>query len=649
MCGICGVICGDAPRIEPAVRRMMAAMVHRGPDDAGYEQVSLGGEGGPVAGFGFRRLSILDLSPAGHQPMVNSATGDCLIFNGEIYNFRELRKDLEARGVAFRSTSDTEVLLQALSTWGEAALERLEGMFALAFYEAKSRRILLARDPLGIKQLYVAALPDKFVFASEIHGVLASGLVPADLDVAGIAGMLAYGAVQSPRTIYEHIRSFPAAARQWIDAGAASGRIAAEPRRYWSFPRSQLRESPAHAAEKVHKMLHTAVLKHLVADVPVGVLLSAGIDSTVIASFAREYTPQVTAFTVGFGDVHGEDEVDLSAATAKALGIKHVAVDLDAANMPTKWHDWLASMDSPSVDGFNTYVVSRRLAAEGVVVGLSGLGADEIFGGYQTFTRGLGWSRLLQTLSFIPAWLRSGAVAGVGQLNGRVGAVEKLRDLVAGDPSVAGITRSLRRAMSNERLAAMGLPPHEVGLAADYLDRGPMRHEPEFDGDPFNTVSRIESAHYMRDTLLRDTDANSMRHSLEIRVPFLDLPLVNYVSALPGHVKRSARGPAKLLLREAAAGALSPEIANRSKTGFTLPIGDWMRGPMRESCEESIRQVASLPFIEGEEVRRVWLSFLKDGRAIHWSRPLALVVLGSALQYAVFPSGDSTQCAALPG
>jgi asparagine synthase (glutamine-hydrolysing) len=632
MCGICGVISADPQQVEPAVRRMMRAMIHRGPDDEGYEQLPLGGEGGPIAGFGFRRLSILDLSPAGHQPMFNQRTGDWLIFNGEIYNFRDLRKDLEASGVSFRSSSDTEVLLQALGTWGEAALEKLEGMFAFAFYEARSRRILLARDPLGIKPLYVAQLPDRFVFASEIRAVLASGLVPADLDVAGIAGMLAYGAVQSPRTIYERIRAFPAGARQWIDAGVASGRSPAEPKQYWSFPKEQRLDGRTLAADNVRELLRSSVLKHLVADVPVGVFLSAGIDSTIIASFAREYTPQVTAFTVGFGKIHGEDEVELSAATAKALGIKHVAVDLHAANMPEQWHDWLATMDSPSVDGFNTYVVSCRLAAEGVVVGLAGLGADEIFGGYSTFDRGPGWSRLLQSLSFVPDWLRSGVIAGVGRLNGRVGAMEKLRDLVAGDSSVAGVTRSLRRAMSNDRLAAMGLEQHRVGLAADYLERAPQRVEPEYDGDPFNTVARIEAAHYMRDTLLRDTDANSMRHSLEVRVPFLDLPLVNYVSAISGHVKRDGQSASKILLRAAAADALPPAIANRPKTGFTLPIGDWMRGPMRESCEESIRCTADLPFIEGEEVRRTWSSFLRDDRSLHWSRPLALVVLGSSLR-----------------
>lgn len=632
MCGISGIISADARQVEPAVRRMMRGMMHRGPDDEGYEQLPLGGVDGPITGFGFRRLSILDLSPAGHQPMFNRATGDCLLFNGEIYNFRQLRAELEAEGAVFQSTGDTEVLLQALSMWGEAALQKLDGMFALAFYEAQSRRILLARDPLGIKPLYVAALPDRFVFASEIRAVLESGLVPNDLDVAGIAGMLAYGAVQAPRTMYEQIRSFPAGFLQWIDAAVARGHAPAEPRLYWSFPRVRLADGCELAATNVRRLLHDAVLKHVVADVPVGVFLSAGIDSTIIASFAREYTPRVTAFTVGFGQIHGEDEVALSAVTAQSLGIKHVAVELDASNMPTQWEDWLGTMDSPSVDGFNTYVVSRRLAAEGVVVGLSGLGADELFGGYDTFSRAPEWSRLLRSLTFIPDYLRSGAIAGIGRINGRAGAAEKLSDLVTGDTSVAGVARSLRRTMSNSRLVAMGLAAGRVGLAADYLDTAPHRVEPEYDGDSFNTVARVETSHYMRDTLLRDTDANSMRHSLEVRVPFLDLPLVNYVSALAGEAKSQAGHQTKMLLRKAAAGVLPAAIASRPKTGFTLPIGAWMRGPMRESCAAAIERVAELPFIEADEVRGTWRSFLANDRALHWSRPLALVVLGSALQ-----------------
>ena len=365
MCGICGVISSDPRPVEPVVRAMMRAMAHRGPDDEGFELLSLGqGDSpSPVAGIGFRRLSILDLSSAGHQPMFNEPTGDCLIFNGEIYNFRQLRAELQCEGVVFRSTSDTEVLLQALSRWGECAVEKLKGMFAFAFFHAESRRILLARDPLGIKPLYVAALSDRLLFASEIKPLLASGLVPKDLDPAGISGMLAYGAVQSPRTVYRHIRSFPAGHWQWMDGTAASGEVLLPPRRHWSFPRQTLHEDQPKAARVVQGLLHDAVHRHLVADVPVGVFLSAGIDSTIIASFARESAPLVTAFTVGFGSIHGQDEVAVAAETAKTLGIKHVSVTLDDANTSEQWHDWLAGMDSPSIDGFNTYVVSRLLAA----------------------------------------------------------------------------------------------------------------------------------------------------------------------------------------------------------------------------------------------------------------------------------------------
>jgi asparagine synthase (glutamine-hydrolysing) len=628
MCGISGCIARVSLPVEPAVRKMMRAMTHRGPDDEGYEQLPLGNDGGPIAGFGFRRLSIMDLSQAGHQPMRHPTTGDCLIFNGEIYNFRDVRRELESEGVTFLGSSDTEVLLHALAVWGESALQRIEGMYAFAFFESRSRRILLARDPLGIKPLYIARLSDRLLFASEIQALLASGLVPDDLDTAGIAGMLAYGAVQHPRTIHRCIRSFPAGEYQWIDGRVTEGHSPATPTAFWSFPQTSIDDDSESAAECVRSLLRDSVLRHLVADVPVGVFLSAGIDSTVIASFAREFTPRVTAFTVGFGAVHGEDEVALAAATAEAIGVSHISVELDAANMPGKWQDWLQSMDSPSIDGFNTFVVSRRLAAEGVVVGLSGLGADEIFGGYDTFTRAPAWSRLLGSLTFFPEWLRSGAIAGVGRINGRIGAAEKLADLVSGDPSVAGVARSLRRDLSNRRLTAFGMAHGRVGLGADFLDPEnsvtPM-------ADPFNTVSRIETTHYMRDTLLRDTDANSMRHSLEVRVPFLHRPLVDYMSSLRGDVKQS-RGQSKSLLRAAAAKELPSTIARRPKTGFTLPIDDWMRGQMRDSCEAAIEAVTSLPFLEPNAVRGVWQDFLGNRRSLHYSRPLALIVLGNAIQ-----------------
>lgn len=610
----------------------MSAMVYRGPNDEGFEELPLGvDDSGPIAGFGFRRLAILDLSAAGHQPMFNTNTGDCLIFNGEIYNFRSLRAELQCRGIIFRSASDTEVLLQALSTLGEEALTKIQGMYALAFFQAKTRRVLLARDPLGIKPLYVAALANQFIFASEIRSLRASHLVPDDLDIGGIAGMLAYGAVQSPRTIYSGIRSFPAGSCQWIDAGAIAGRPLTAPKRFWSFPTRTLNDvDQPTAAETVRTMLRDSVLRHLVADVPVGVFLSAGIDSTVVAAFAREYTPQVTAFTVGFGKVHGEDEVSLAASTAKLLDMSHVAVELDSGNMPSQWHDWLDGMDSPSIDGFNTYVVSRRLAMEGVVVGLSGLGADELFGGYRSFPSAPRWSRMLAAIRFIPTPLRTSLIRQVGRLDGRTGSYEKLADLVAGDPSVANITLALRRTLSNRNLNLLGVPAHRAGLADNYLEALSGSSVP-LDGNAFNTVSRMEMTHYMGDTLLRDTDANSMRQSLEVRVPFLDLPLVDYVSALPDRLKSRDATSSKRLLRDACNSSIPSDIASRPKTGFTLPIGGWMRGEMRESCESAIKRLEGIPCLEAREVHRIWDSFISDSRSMHWSRPLSLVALGSCL------------------
>jgi asparagine synthase (glutamine-hydrolysing) len=633
MCGICGVLSDDRAEVEPAVRRMMDAMIHRGPNDQGCSLLDLGGyEFGPFAGFGFRRLAILDLTATGHQPMDNPTTGDCLIFNGEIYNFRRLRAELQCEGVLFRGQSDTEVLLHALSRWGEKALGKIQGMYAFAFFEAKSRRVLLARDPLGIKPLYVAASPKTFVFASEIRTLRSSRLVNEELDVSGIAGMLAYGAVQSPRTIYKSIRSFPAAHFQWLEAKPAGEIYAAPPVRFWQFPATTADsvDMPT-AAANVRLLLHDAVLRHLVADVPVGVFLSAGIDSTIIASFAREYTPSVKAFTVGFGAVHGEDEIALASQTAKTLGIQHVAVSLDMTNMPHQWHDWIELMDSPSIDGFNTFVVSRRLAQENVVVGLSGLGADELFGGYSNFSRAQWLTRMLRALQFIPTSVRSEIARRLLGLDGRISTAEKIADAISVQPDCTAVAVALRRSLSNKRLEALGVPANRVGLSPNYLD--PVGGDSgALACDAFNAIARVEATSYMGSTLLRDTDANSMRQSLEVRVPFLDLPLVDYVSSLPGRVKSGHCTSNKALLRLACHKVIRDDIARRPKTGFALPIGNWMRHEMRDSCEASIRRLESVSFLDRTEVRRIWQGFLANEKTMHWSRPLSLVVLGAAIR-----------------
>ena len=636
MCGICGVVGTDPTTVRRSVTDMTRALRHRGPDDDGETILPLGTAGDHAfVALGFRRLSILDRSLAARQPMANPDTGDCLVFNGEIWNFRELREELKAAGRHVSSSGDTEVLLLALTLWQEKALDKIKGMFSLAFYHAKSRRLLLARDPLGIKPLYVAHTGKAFVFASEVRAMRASGLVPEDLDIAGIAGMLAYGAMPSPRTAFQGIRSFPPASYQWIDAGAVTGRRPADAERFWNFPaRPRPAGNDADTVALVRHLLDDSVRRHLQADVPVGVCLSGGIDSAIVAALARMHTSRLTAFTIGYEQRHGEDEFAVAAKTAKQLDIRHVSLTIGRQRLPAQWLDWLASIDSPSIDGFNAYVVSELMAVTGTVVGLSGLGADELFGGYSTFPRAHRLTSLVHALQFISPAVRTTTLSAVGRMTGRSGAFDKLADAVCGDASVASIARGLRRVIGNASLQSMGLRQENLGLDADYLTPVPRHLATVFDGDAFNTVSRIELTHYMADTLLRDADANSMRHSREMRLPFLHLPLVDYVSSLPGHQKRRNAGSAKPILRDIAQSLIGDAALRQPKKGFTLPIGDWMRSELREFCDAAVEKTAGLPFLEGDVVRKLWQTFLRDSRALHWSRPMALVALGSYLMQA---------------
>jgi asparagine synthase (glutamine-hydrolysing) len=631
MCGICGVIGLPAEQGQAAAVRMARAMVHRGPDDEGFDTRPLTADpAGPAAAFGFRRLAILDLSPAGHQPMVNPATGDMIVFNGEIYNFREVRARLQLKGHVVRSTGDTEVLLHALSEWGEAALDELDGMFGLAFYQAASRRVLLARGPLGIKPLYVARTREAVVFASEVRAVLASGLVPTELDPAGIATFFAYGAPQDPLTVHRFIRSLPAGSYEWIGLdqlrrGPSMGR------RYWRFPAIDPAAPGGPAAiATTRDLLAESVRLQCVADVPVGVFLSAGIDSATLAALAQPQHGAVHTFSVGFNAPGAADETVLAAETAAMLGTRHFRTIIDDDWAAGLFTAWLKSGDRPSIDGLNTFIVSGAAKDRGITVALSGLGADELFGGYSIFQRARTLKKLLGPLAWLPAGLRR-AAARVAFARLPTLKRDKAVEMVVRGDSPAKLAVFARRLFLDQGLERLGLDAAQIGLTDDFLPPGACDAF-ESVGDPFHDVSQMEISLYMGNTLLRDSDVNSMAHSLELRVPFLGRRLINYVCSLPGSVRSPPKAQPKHLLRESMRTRLPEEVFRRPKTGFTLPLDTWMQGSLRIQCEAAVETLAACPLFDTAEVGRLWAE-LRDPRIDdHWSRRLALVVLGSYLQ-----------------
>ncbi len=629
MCGICGVIAPSGRGVEASVRRMMAAMVHRGPDDEGFEQFALTTDrDGPEVAFGFRRLSILDLSEAGHQPMFHSGTGDCLIFNGEIYNFRQLRARLMVDGVRFVSTGDAEVLLNALVRWGERALDELEGMYAFAFYHAATKRVLLARDPIGIKPLYVAGSPDRLVFASEVRALLASGLVANDLDPAGVAGFLMYGAPQDPLTVHRDIQSFECGTRQWIRFDFGSRQVAFEPpQKFWRFPSVNPGYEQAEAVRDIRTTLDRVVANHLAADVKTGFFLSAGIDSTALAALATRAAGRVSTYSVGFESTSMPSELEAARQTSRILGSHHTEIVIDDASIGDWWNAWLAAADRPSVDGLNSFIVSGAVKKAGATVAFSGLGADELFGGYANFERVRYLSPLLRSLSLIPRQARQAGVEVLSRFfHPRYRA--RLKALAASSGRVKDLSIELKQFLPASELERLGLRFSELGLRPNYL-RDEAHADLALDTeDPFAIVSRVETYLYMGNTLLRDTDVNSMAHSLELRVPFVARPILEIAGRIPGRLHSVGEGQGKRLLRQALVDVLPNHVLTRPKTGFSLPVNDWLHRQLRESCAAAVEATANLSFLDGKAVRDLWSNFVAGHGHTYWMKPLLLVALG---------------------
>jgi asparagine synthase (glutamine-hydrolysing) len=636
MCGICGILGPEDPSLrEAAVLRMMCSMVHRGPDDQGQLSV-------PGATIGMRRLSVIDLV-GGSQPVWNESRTLALILNGEIVNFRELRAELESLGHTFRTHSDTEAVVHAFESWGVSAFERLRGMFALAILDlphgkaAPPRRLLLARDPLGIKPLYYSERADTFLFASEVRSLIASGLLDPQLSRDSLASYLLFGSVAEPSTLIEGVQSLPPG--HYFELTPQS--LNPQPRPFSRFasldkgpspaiPSSRAQSSPSpNPVRAVRTALEDAVSSHLIADVPVGVFLSSGLDSSAIAALASRLHPGIVTLTVIFPEKQFSEE-RLARRTASLIGSTHHEILISGGEMLSHLDTVLSSFDQPSMDGINTWFVSRAARQASLKVALSGLGGDELFGGYPSFSRTARLQRIASSMRALPAPLRSISAFAIETLAGKSRA-DAARKFTAAWRSGASstlphpffYTRTLFTPDAALRLlrGASSLPP-QTPWSAWLVDAAGAASRM----DDFAAVSWLEIRSYMLSTLLRDTDSMSMAHSLEVRVPLLDIPLVEFVLSLTESQKRPSPAP-KALFVEAVRDLLPPELLAQPKRTFTLPWVEWLRGPLRERVAASLSNLVPplADVLDSSRVTRVWQDFLASRTS--WSRPWSLFVL----------------------
>jgi asparagine synthase (glutamine-hydrolysing) len=572
MCGINAIFAyrDNAPPVDRgeliATRESMRS---RGPD-ASDLWMSPDGR----VGLGHRRLSIIDLSPGGAQPM--SRAQNVIIFNGEIYNYRELRSGLEASGIRFTSQSDTEVLLQLYATRGAEMLNALRGMFAFALWDGAKRRMFLARDPYGIKPLYYADDRWTVRVASQVRALIAGGKVSNQFDPAGAAGFFLRGTVPEPFTMYRSIRALPAGSYCFVDE-----RGAADPIRYFSIA-TTLRDAletpqPRDPESLVHDAVLESVTYHMVADVPVGAFLSAGIDSTAVVALARESgATDLQTMTLRFAEYRGRvnDEAPLAARVAQQYGVRHTIRDLTLDEFKRELPRVFEAMDQPSVDGLNSYFISKAAADMGLKVALSGTGGDELFGGYTSFRDIPRWIPLTRVLARIPhlgnlvAELNSMLTRRSRQVSPKMG------EIVRYGSSYAGAYYVKRgRFLASELPAVLGPDITREGLERLNplgLIQAAITPDP---GTPYARVVALESSFYLRNQLLRDMDWASMAHSLEVRVPLVDAHLLRKLAPLL--VRRKGRD--KQILASAPRPPLPPEVRSRRKTGFTLPINEWLR------------------------------------------------------------------------
>jgi len=616
MCGLAGILEYSGRRVvdQAQLVALRDAQRHRGPDDAGL-WISPDG----ATGLAHRRLAIIDLSPAGHQPMATPDGQLHIVFNGEIYNYPVLRRELEAAGHRFVSESDTEVLLYGWRAWGMGLLDRLRGMFAFALHDGVSGETFLARDPLGIKPLCWIDVEGRFAFASEVQAL--RRLLGTDSpDPEGLATYLLWGSIAPPLTIYSGVRALPAGTWMRVGRGRVEG-----PVQYYAAENELGRAEPMsrqEASEAMRAALVDSARHHLLADVPVGAFLSGGVDSSALLGLLAEcHQGPIRSVTLAV-DTPDLDESRLARVSSELYGSKHYEIPIRIDEVRDRIPDAVRALDQPSIDGINTYFVSEAAVQAGLKVAVSGVGGDELFGGYASFTRVPRIRRIHSRLTWLPGTERI-----FEPIARRIGAsrpgplVSKLARALAYGGDTAGAYFTERGLFSPDEVRALLAPElADAVVACDPQAR--LRDRVRLEALPEDEkVSALELRQYLQIQLLRDTDSTSMRHSLEVRTPLVDRELLRLAARVPPALRQE--GPAKCRLRNAPRPPLPPAIWQRSKQGFTLPFDSWLRSGALPA------KLPQHPWLRSDATAAVDRDF-RRGRT-HWSRLWALVVLGRFL------------------
>jgi len=624
MCGIAGAIGCIDDRVIEAVGRAHGALRHRGPDAEGTWQDIRAQRGAALA---HRRLAIIDLSADGRQPMHDPESGLTIVFNGEIYNFMALRAELERAGHVLRTRTDTEVLLKAHAAWGDRAVERINGMFAYTVWDTRRRRALLVRDRLGIKPLYVARSNSALLFASEVRALLATGLIDRKLSPTALSSYIWNGFVVGPNTMIDGVELLPAGSMLRVSESGERELV-----RYWQQPTCN--GSTADLGE-LGDRLRQSVQMRLVSDVPIGVFLSGGVDSSALAALASDVSAEpVKTFNISFDEAEF-DESEYARAVAESIGSEHHDIRLTEQHFTSQLDGALASIDQPTFDAINTYFVSRAVREAGLTVALAGTGGDELFGGYTSFRElptAMRWSR---KASFVPeSWLRAAARVFTRLKTGRPGEVEpqtrwgKLGDALATRGNLLEmyqVSYGLFTQSFAEQLQAIDAGASSYGLP---LGRAQELQQSASSCGLLGAISLLEQSLFLGERLLRDTDAASMAVALEVRVPLLDHTIIEALGALHDATRFAPLGE-KRLLRELSLGAVDPSLFDRPKSGFVLPLDVWCRRRLQPVLDATFadRELIASVGLRADAVGRLWRSYQAGAPGLYWSRVWSLFVL----------------------